>query len=780
MADEDQPQEQEKELDPQDAAAAAAVAALAALIAPDVTAALAVEDDERRVSLLTALAGQSFTLAYEQAGGTGSSAEEGRAYTFSMRPAFGLLEPDGTEAQQERMTDIIAHSATTAATMAAANDNAAPDEDVAFEWRTMQDDRVRDMHRPVHGQVRAAGEPFDVGGHSLRYPGQPVGPPEAWINCRCYLAATVAKTALAAAAPEEHTGIAMVAKPANPELIAQEGGLPEDELHVTLGYFGKTDDPNLDPNLRASLEQYLADYPMEPHTARVGGVAFMGDDDPQACCLLLESEQLEQMRAALENNYAQPDQKHPHFTPHMTLGYGMDMPEDRPTEIDLDHTELWWGGERMSAQDGELVARAFDTAQRKGMADRGTAMPDGSYPIANVEDLRNAIQAIGRAKDPDAVKRHIRKRAAALGAENLIPESWTASGEDLTAADTHDAPGWITNPRETQRLRNYWTKGAGAAKIRWGTPGDLTRCSKFLGKYVGPQYAWGTCNNLHYEVFGKFNPEGGRHGSADLDEINASITAAFAAAKQEETMPDEITAPPTEWFQDPGFDAPTPLTITSDGRVLGHLAAWETCHVGISGDCVTPPKSNTNYAHFRTGEVVTADGSTVPVGQITMDTGHAGPNAGPADTVAHYDNTGTGVADVAVGEDDHGIWVAGAMRPGVSEQQTYALKATGALSGDWRRIGGNLELVAALAVNVPGFPIVRTEMAASATGQALALVAAAVVTLDPNAVDADRVAVAVLARLDQREADKARRARAEALVADVHALRVDALAAAVR
>jgi len=91
------------------AAAAAAVAALAALIGDDVDKALNTTDEERRTALLSALAAQSFTLAYEQAGGTGSSAEEARAYVFSLRPAFGLLQPDGPDAQAERMTDIIAH-----------------------------------------------------------------------------------------------------------------------------------------------------------------------------------------------------------------------------------------------------------------------------------------------------------------------------------------------------------------------------------------------------------------------------------------------------------------------------------------------------------------------------------------------------------------------------------------------------------------------------------------------------------------------------------------------
>jgi hypothetical protein len=31
-----------------------------------------------------------------------------------------------------------------------------------------------------------------------------------------------------------------------------------------------------------------------------------------------------------------------------------------------------------------------------------------------------------------------------------------------------------------QTLRNYWTRGAGAAKIRWGTPGDWSRCNRLL------------------------------------------------------------------------------------------------------------------------------------------------------------------------------------------------------------------------------------------------------------------------------------------------------------
>jgi hypothetical protein len=67
---------------------------------------------------------------------------------------------------------------------------------------------------------------------------------------------------------------------------------------------------------------------------------------------------------------------------------------------------------------------------RNSMAKEGTALPDGSFPIATKTDLENAIQAYGRASDKKAAKLHIMKRAQALGAESLIPTSWVAGGQD--------------------------------------------------------------------------------------------------------------------------------------------------------------------------------------------------------------------------------------------------------------------------------------------------------------------------------------------------------------
>jgi hypothetical protein len=205
-------------------------------------------------------------------------------------------------------------------------------------------------------------------------------------------------------------------------------------------------------------------------------------------------------------------------------------------------------------------------------------------------------------------------------------------------------------------------------------------------------------------------------------------------------------APPAAWFDNPALTEPTPLRVDDDGRVFGHLAAWGSCHTGYPGRCVTPPRSLSGYSLFRVGAVRTAEGDDVAVGHITLGGGHADLRADTAAALAHYDDAGTAVADVAAGEDEHGIWVAGALRPDVTPEQVRALRAA-PLSGDWRRHGSGLELVAALAVNVPGFPVVRS---VAASGAPLALVAAGarpVIEAARPTADVEAVRAAVRAEL---------------------------------
>ncbi len=223
--------------------------------------------------------------------------------------------------------------------------------------------------------------------------------------------------------------------------------------------------------------------------------------------------------------------------------------------------------------------------------------------------------------------------------------------------------------------------------------------------------------------------------------------------------------PPLAWFQDPQLPDLTPLTVTSDGRVFGHLASWQQDHVGLPGQRIRPPRSAADYAYFHVGALTAAspDGPVdISVGKLTMDTGHATTDLGAQATVAHYDHSGSVIAQVCCGEDAHGIWYAGVLMPGVDELTVRRFRGCG-LSGDWRRIGSGLELVAALSVPVPGFPVPRARVA---SGQPLALVAAGAVLPEPVGavvLDYDTLADAIASRLEARGLS----AESAALLADL-------------
>jgi uncharacterized membrane protein YkoI len=109
--------------------------------------------------------------------------------------------------------------------------------------------------------------------------------------------------------------------------------------------------------------------------------------------------------------------------------------------------------EDIEAEAAEIaLKRAFSEEQRASMAKEGAALPDGSYPISNEGDLRNAIQAYGRAKDKEAAKRHIMKRAKALGKEDLIPENWKASEKSEDIADETTQAEFLASLAEFQIL----------------------------------------------------------------------------------------------------------------------------------------------------------------------------------------------------------------------------------------------------------------------------------------------------------------------------------------
>lgn len=320
----------------------------------------------------------------------------------------------------------------------------------------------------------------------------------------------------------------------------------------------------------------------------------------------------------------------------------------------------------------------------------------------------------------------------------FVQAAITLSGDDSVTAETVTASVAVVESCVVARHQTDTTDAAWAPKKRAGIKRTMPRDA----------YAWA---NDKIGLFPHHEIDGETVGAANLTACAAAIQK-LAASR--ELVPDAdlratyehlashlrdaglvpmplgvdvVTAaadatstfrPPSSWFQNPGLSVPVGITVTDQGRVYGHAAQWGECHVGFDDICVAPPYED-SHPHFMTGEIVCDDNTRVAVGQITIGTGHAPLSYRASRAVEHYDNTGVVVADVAVGNDDVGIWVAGAIRPHAEMSRVHDLRASGRVSGDWRRIGGELRLVGLLGVNVAGFPLKTQARVASGMPQSL-------------------------------------------------------------
>lgn len=192
-----------------------------------------------------------------------------------------------------------------------------------------------------------------------------------------------------------------------------------------------------------------------------------------------------------------------------------------------------------------------------------------------------------------------------------------------------------------------------------------------------------------------------------VDAVEGAMPLLASAA----TIAPVTNAPPLDWFRQPDLDRVTPLTISDTGRVFGHIAPWGQCHVGLPG-CVTPPPSMTSYAYFHVGSQPTSEGLVIPVGTLVAGPRHADPQMAFQAAQAHYDDPKAEVAKVVAGEDEFGIWVAGWILPRATPEAVDIFRSN-PVSGDWRRIGGSLEMIAVCSVNAGGFPEPRARVAFS-------------------------------------------------------------------
>lgn len=246
-------------------------------------------------------------------------------------------------------------------------------------------------------------------------------------------------------------------------------------------------------------------------------------------------------------------------------------------------------------------------------------------------------------------------------------------------------------------------------------------------------------------------------------EADLSVPALVASAAVVEDTYDE------HLFDNPLLDELTPIHLTDDGRVIGHLAEWGTCHVGRKDRCVEPPRSQSGYAEFHQSSVKLASGERLRVGRLTVGGGHARPGIGMTAATEHYDNVGTAWAFVRAHEDEHGIVIAGVLNPAADEQMVKQALGT-PHSGHWEPVGGSPELIAACAVNSPGFPI--AQRARNDRGE-LALVAS-LAPMPSRGVDTrilDEVAARAVKAYAEQQASQARAAQAAQIIGSVSSRR---------
>lgn len=296
--------------------------------------------------------------------------------------------------------------------------------------------------------------------------------------------------------------------------------------------------------------------------------------------------------------------------------------------------------------------------------------------------------------------------------------------------------GWSDMPIADES--HAWEGSAAADRVlAWATEGDTTDWSRYARAFLrrdddaDPEtkgaYSFGIADvidgTLTIVPRGVFAAaaavQGARSGEApeEAEAMKSVLRGIYDRMDREAPFALVASAtnfPPSDpsWFANPNLTGPMPLTVFDNGQVFGHLASWDTCHVGFE-DCRTAPSSPSGYAYYLTHEERTTDG-VIPVGVLSVGGGHADPNLGFMAAVQHYDDVSTAVAHVVVGEDAYGIWAAGRVLPWADPVKVEQFRSS-PISGDWRRIGGALELIAACSVNTPGFPIPRARARAGFT-----------------------------------------------------------------
>jgi hypothetical protein len=515
------------------------------------------------------------------------------------------------------------------------------------QWQATGDDRTRHTHHEADGQTVAFSAPFAVGGTSLAFPGDPTGTASEVINCRC--------TTIAVFDPADLN-------------------LSDTGTVVTINAAAYPEENNVMP------------WRVESDNAECGAGQFAvvkeADGTVEGCHDTEESAQAQVDALYASEDNMSVDSRYVAVSGPIVRGGGRKTGDRRQFDIDT----LAWQDEGATPQSLEIVlgyqyershGGTNDKTARVGRIDSIERVGDELF-AKGVIDLEapwgpEAARLMGTRENPG-----ILAGVSVIIDENpdmdgLSVEYEFADGCELAAEEGE------FDPACAEPTRTIVTDGA---RIRGVDLVDI------------PAYAEARMY-LDAEL-----PEGAVTDSQDAEALTASSYTI--------TIPE---LPPADWFDEP-TEVPEigAITVTEDGRFFGYLAPRQVAHRGYRDKRVTVPTGNVDYGIWMNRATMVDDGkgsfAKLATGPITMDCGHApmGPKGAPRRE--HYDNACSVVATARVGENRRGVWIAGALIPGVNAEQVSRMMAC-QLSGDWgphRERPGKRELAAALLVPVPGFP----------------------------------------------------------------------------
>jgi hypothetical protein len=568
-------------------------------------------------------------------------------------------QPEGAveNSQVDRITRWLSTYATNAGTTTGAFGRG-----IKFKrWTTMHDEDVREIHVGMDGQVRPIGGTFMVEGTKLPYPGAPVGPPEVWINCRCVLM------------PASKEGEAMSA---TTYTIGPEDAIEDDNPDII---------PGSDIIMAAAVidEEDIAVEPADE--------AELPDTDE------VETDEVAVHGVLAPEGVATGDGRE------FAIGAlsTRNLPVPLRYEIVGSH-----GGDTSQVVTVGRVDEAWrndetDEWEFKGVvilskphADEALAgIRDGSGRGVSIDgdDAEVQIQEMSEDDEIDIME-------ALFGPSKTIFSKMRVAGLTIVAIpafqEAYIAEGHDFREVSTDERKKLADEGAAMPDGSYPIASceDLSNAIQSIGRASDPE-----ATKAHIKK---------RKAQLGCDEVElpedwGAMLIASAVARLVEA---EATVYPGSWFSNPSLGRAVPLRIEPEtGRVYGYVAEWGVCHVGMAGMCQEVPPSTSGYAYYLKGLVDTDEGEQ-PVGVLSFG-GHASGRDSMARASDYYDKPDAVRAYVNVGEDEFGVWFAGVVAPGTTDAQIAEMRAIGAVSGDWREVRGQLELIGVPIVNTPGFPV---------------------------------------------------------------------------